>query len=428
MSKTVANVYTATGNIDLYSLKSFTNKIAVLNRRCAKLEVPPVSFKLGESSEITFDATAWTPKVTVDVIRVIVTWHADIKVNGWSLAATVEADEGAILVYPVPGKEIGRIAKVTCDHCNTNRARKYGYILENEDGDRIMVGKQCLKDYLGYDPASIIFQSGVNFNSMFFNPEMDEEEFGMRLSRGDFRICLREFLAAVCLTVEQEGSFVTRKQEQEYYGDFPLRSTSADVMYIMEDRTAKEHFHRTVKPSHWEKATEIIECVKSTLNGRNDLNDYQIHLDVLVGIGTIKPKSAGFAASMFTFHRREMEKQEKVRKLQETAAASPSQYLGEPKQRMDFGMVRLVKEHNFSNDYGPIAILTFEDESGNQLKWFKSGGSWWMKDTDKMLEVGETLALTATVKKHEVDKYSKVQTTVILRGAVTKPKKSRARK
>jgi ribosomal protein S11 len=417
------NIYTATGNIDLYSLKSFTNKIATLNRRCARLGIPEtVSFKLGESSEITLEATTRTPKVTVDVIHATITWGADIRVNGWHLAATVDAEGDAVLVYPVPGKEIGRIEKVTCEHCNTNRTRKYGYILENEDGNRIMVGKQCLKDYLGHDPASIIFQSGVNFNSMFFDPEMEEEEFGMRLSRGDFHICLHEFLAAVCLTVEQEGSFVTRKQVNEYYGDLPLRSTSATAMNFMESPRANERFRKEVQSRHWKKATEIIECVKSALHGRHDLNDYQIHLDVLVGIGSIKAKSAGFAASMFSFHHRELAKQAKALQLEKDAAASSSQYIGNIKERRDFGAVRLVKEHTFSNDYGPVAILTFEDESGNHLKWFKSGGSWWRKDTEKMLEIGETIALTATVKNHEIDKYSKVRTTIIQRGAITKPK------
>lgn len=425
-----AAVYSKTGNITVHNINLFTSKMTRLNKRCAKLEVPPVTFKFGETKEFTFEFEK-RPKVTVDMIEVTVSWEADIVIGGWRLAAAVEADRDAVLVYPVPGVEnIGRIEKVTCDHCRTNRARKYGYILENEEGNRIMVGKQCLKDYLGHDPASIIFQSGVSFADLFFDEkfaDMDEEEFASRMGKGEFRIDLCEYLTAVCYTVEQVGAFFSKKQASEDFSGATI-STASAALHIMESPRAMEKFYKDVKGRHWEKAKKIIECVKSSLTGRNDLNDYQLHLELLANMGDFKVKSAGFAASMYSFYHRELEKQEKERRIAEEAESNPSEYLGEVKKRMDFGPVTLIKEHTFDGYYGPTGILTFKDAAGNAIKWFKSGGGWYLQDKEKMLEVGDIIELTATVKKHEVDKYSKEKTTLIQRGAITQPKKKRTRK
>ena len=38
-----------------------------------------------------------------------------------------------------------------CDHCKTNRNRKYTVVLKDKDNNYIQVGKSCVKDYIGVD-------------------------------------------------------------------------------------------------------------------------------------------------------------------------------------------------------------------------------------------------------------------------------------
>jgi hypothetical protein len=76
------------------------------------------------------------------------------KVGDYHVGAVVECTEGdENLVYTID-EDVNFQEYVTtpirCDHCHTRHFRRQGVVLvNNENGQHIMVGKGCLKDYMG---------------------------------------------------------------------------------------------------------------------------------------------------------------------------------------------------------------------------------------------------------------------------------------
>ena len=88
--------------------------------------------------------------------------------EGWQFVAVLEpmtTDDGQTLnlVRGMPGETcpvayrdiVGR-----CDHCQTARRRKETFVVRDEAGNHKCVGRQCLKDFLGYneDPHTLASQ------------------------------------------------------------------------------------------------------------------------------------------------------------------------------------------------------------------------------------------------------------------------------
>ena len=91
-------------------------------------------------------------------------------VNDWEFVASVEHTENGnvfsgILGIEVPSRYYN--SKPICEHCNTNRFRKYTYIIRNKKtGEFRQVGKACLKDYTGGMSAEAVAQYISLFDSM----------------------------------------------------------------------------------------------------------------------------------------------------------------------------------------------------------------------------------------------------------------------
>lgn len=70
-----------------------------------------------------------------------------------------------------------------CQHCNTNRSRKFYYILQNEDtSEYITVGKSCLIDFIGHrniDKIAEFFQDVKSLEEEFSEGGSYGSSFGM---------------------------------------------------------------------------------------------------------------------------------------------------------------------------------------------------------------------------------------------------------
>lgn len=71
-------------------------------------------------------------------------------INGWEFVAEVEHTENGNIIrgtgIEVPERYYH--CEPICEHCKTNRRRKYVYIVRNtQTGEFKMVGKSCLNDY-----------------------------------------------------------------------------------------------------------------------------------------------------------------------------------------------------------------------------------------------------------------------------------------
>ena len=100
--------------------------------------------------------------VVVSCIDIVLD-DALLKREGWQVLGRVDHGTDAdgapfnlIDNFTGASLEEYRRASCTCDHCRTKRARAYTYIVENASGARLQVGRACLKEYAGIDPAAAV--------------------------------------------------------------------------------------------------------------------------------------------------------------------------------------------------------------------------------------------------------------------------------
>lgn len=402
--------FTENGTIDSDQAKAFKKKLDKLNRRLAKKNMPTVMAAYGEavSTEIGLgrkDIFGKEMIIIVHTIPVSMTWAAELVISGFKLVATLEKVEGengsVIFANCVPGEELkSRPEKLVCDHCGHKRARKYGYLLEEvKTGSRIMVGKQCLADFLGHDPAMIIEAARFRFPETTSGSD-DYNEGGFSSGRFDFD--LSDFLAVTFGCIDRFGYVSKGAAMKTIYDDIPKTATVHHNSHyyfadhkIQDDRDFCKDIETRIK-KHIHKVPEVIAHFEKKIESANlNRNSYLMNIDNLLKLGSVPHKYTAFAVSMVGVWLNDMAKleQEKVEAKNQKA----SEHQGELKERLRGLELTTVKTHSFENEWGMRTVYTFADEAGNFFKWFSSSAHY--------IERGEEVKLDGTVKKHLTDSY-----------------------
>ena len=126
--------------------KPYTKKIPVYKRD----HVNHVEFHNGDMMVEVFD-------ISID--------GDDIRKGEYRVLARIEHLEdgnivtafGEVSVDPAWGK-----LEPHCDHCNCNHNQHYTFIVEDMNGNRVQVGRNCLKDYCGIDPQMVGMLNEIN--------------------------------------------------------------------------------------------------------------------------------------------------------------------------------------------------------------------------------------------------------------------------
>ena len=148
----------------------------------------------------------------------------------------------------------------------------------------------------------------------------------------------------------------------------------------------------------FDNAREAIEWV-GTLEGDSE---FELNLKAIVARGYVEFKQEGIAAYIFEGHRRHVRKLEEAKI--EKANAKNYRHIGTVGEREEFD-VTIKRERVTYNNYGACHIYTFAmNGCGSELTWFGSNEL-------TGYEVGDSLTIRATVKKHDAYK-GKPQTVV----------------
>lgn len=415
------------------NLSLLRERIAKLNKRAMKLQCAPITIDILGSIEAPIKTMDTMGKMEIvgyrRVFELTVTGQAP-KINGWEFIAVIQpvADEenknlGNIL-RGVPGAshevpEAYRSAGNNCDHCHTARRRNETFILHSDLGDTKQVGRNCLRDFLGHTSPEVY----ASIAQML----MDAEDFATSSERDEFggmrhvdRYVAEEILALAACSIRMNG-WRSNKTASEY----GTLSTSGEVSNWI-SATNKDKWEKPLVPSDEDKATakEVTEWL-STLAARTELNDYMYNLSLLGQGVMFTTKNFGLACSAIPTYLREMERE--INRRTRFEDDSKSSFVGtvgtRDKLTLTLVFTRDIEHEGYAYGSGTVTHLyKFKDEAGNVVTWFASN-VYFNPTTQQDINIGDTVVLVGTVKKHE--EYQGVKQTVITRCAEWKSKEQK---
>lgn len=356
----------------------------------------------------------WDGKVqerAVPMIRYHVEGEAP-KVGEYRFLAELERVPGAGVL--IMGKEVGALGREwngECQHCGKNRARKNGYVVEGADGARLVVGKACLRDYVGRDvPAGAlwIFQ----FERMVAGfPQEEEGGWGRA---GGWEDELLGIVAAARAVIALYGW-----QPKSYEG----YNSAARVSFALHPIRGQQEEPRAIRTAvlaelkergdHYEAAAaEVIEWARAM----EPKSDYEHNLKVACAADYPDGKLFALVVSAAAaFDRRVARDDERKAKAAERAkAAAVSRHFGEVGQRYEADLEMISARAMPANEWGQSVLYQFRGPDGELIKWFCSGKV--PRVGGKPIEAGDRFKAKFSVKRH--GEYQGVKESVVLRLAV----------
>lgn len=401
-------------------------KLDALNRRGLRLGCPPAKMtQVGVEDVPVFEKDCEgrivEPRRQIGVNRyILVTVNgAAPKFAGWTLAACIENTDGGNIMRKAPDCLVEldprfRTCASGCEHCNQTRNRKETFVVIHEAGAQKLVGRDCIRDFLGHDsPDNILARAEW---SIGLEGCLGEFEDGMDCGGGwtrDTRATIETLLAyAACATRVYGFISGTRAREARDCGK-NLESTGQTALRWMtppRPNMTKEERDERQKPTDVDTARGIAAraFVLDTLGNRTDLSDFENNLLVICRAETVDEKNTGLAAFVVEYHARETEKT--LAREREAKAGAASTHYGTPKVRVKGVAVRYLRSIGYESQYGAGFFHFFTTvEGGHILKW--STGTP-MDD----VQPGTEYRATFTVKAH--DDYKGTKQTSITRAVL----------
>lgn len=387
-----------------YNLAALEESFAKLARKAKKLGLEAPAFK------VLRYIPEFTNRLAVPAETIPAKYEIEVsgefpKMSGWNFVGTIEHTEHGNVLRAFPNEEISeayRMAKPTCDHCETQRNRKDTFLVRNEAGELKRVGRACIKDYLGGNsPAQIAYMATLLKEIRL----LDEER---RTSSGDFGIDTVEYLAFCLACIEFDGYYVSKSKVLDGH---PGEATSQKAILNMmktKDRDfqpSKEQIEEAIKLLDWTRSLEA--------NG-----SFEANLKIVAQKDLLKSRDLGFIACIPVTHARKLDllKKREVQEDQRKEQAAISQHFGELKKRAYFDLT-YTRSVSFDSEFGRTYIHMFQDSAGNAAIW-KTGNSSPVVENGYMEEFkpNQTYRIKATVKDHT--EYKGLKQTVLTRATV----------
>lgn len=315
------------------------------------------------------------------------------RVGDFRFLASLERTPGGVLISGVPGVEIGELGSDwdgRCDHCHSNRARSFGFVVEGPEGRKI-VGKSCLRDHLGTDtPAGIvaIFQY---FRDALGGEDEDGESWG-RGGRWE-----EETLGVVAAARAAIALWGWRPKSVEgmttanYVGLLTARLDPKKDREAYQDRQRLRAELRD-RGDHYQDTAEAVIAWGTALEPRSD---YERNLKVALNCQTVAGKRFGLVVSAAAAYDRQVAVEEQ--RKAERAARPVSRWVGTvgAKVTATVTVERIVGLPDYG--YGPSSLYILRGDDGALVSW-KTQSDVWIGD--KRAEVGDRAEATFTVKAH----------------------------
>lgn len=428
----MTEVLLSEANIPAAALDIVQERVERVARRADRKSFPRPRLWTGEHSTRQVRDDNDQPK-TVEYVEVAIYADAPLAIDGWLFVASVDPIEvgGAVTAFyrRVPGTETVALPARgrnpgECDHCRTDRIRNETFLLWHPDHGYKQVGRQCVRDFIGYSADAMLAAIDA-----YRDLELDEDEIG-----GWGRAAPQLFPTDVVLTaaaqaVLQQGFYVSKAKaeesewESEALGDtLPLRSTANVVRFLLTPPRSYEEREEHAIYESWppEKVRALVEATKAGIAELRwkERSEWEDNVLLLSETDHVAWKHVGVLASAVILGSRQQERAARARVAAEKA---PSRHFGEIGKRYDFdAVVEMVRF--FDNDWGGTFLIKFRGDDADFL--------WWTSTPPVRTEAGpgqaqveydtgDRVHVRATVKEHEIDKYTQQPVTVLSRAKLT---------
>lgn len=408
---------TITKNIDGDHLAEVVANVRKFNERATRRGLPTVTLTVGpELTRTERDSYLDLDRVYTEHECSLVTPPLDL--GDYALAARVEplARNGAIegFVVTAPGESLPADYTLTdpfaCDHCGTRRTRNATFVVRHrETGALSLVGRNCLRDFLGHDPNALL----AYWVSLDDFTDDDEDGWGGSGRRPDPAYKPDDILRLTARVVAALG-WVSKREADET----GKNATGNSVGYLVEGPWGSEKeraaWHRFDEKCAWtDRAKAIYEMTKSALDDLaakerrvGYLGDWEANVLRLATADAVPAKRVGFLASavVLGWKRVNAPRTEKPEPLAKATAAEGDKVEVTGK---------VVYTNVMDSNWGATTLVKVETAEPRRLYvWWASGALTFERD--------ETVTLKGTVKRVGWDEYAKGEATTLTRCRVTR--------
>lgn len=298
------------------------------------------------------------------------------KVGDYRVGAVVERTESdENLVYTID-EDVDfatyRTTPIRCDHCHTNHFRRQGVVLvNNENGTHLMVGKGCLKDYMGISVDTFArYLYGISECLEGMEPEIYDNEAHLYKCVLDTRLYL-----AYC--IQRTVKFGYKKEVTKYDALKDMNKVvTLDAAYAELADKVYDFFNTYETDDTFENNIRLYVTEKVPVTGEN-----------------------GIIAYAYTAYTKIQERlaKEAARKVQ----MEKSQFVGNVGEKITFvGKMSVVS--SYQTQWGFTTIYKIVDDNDNVFVW-KTGTTPQIYDKDgfcKFATEMEKICITGKIKEH----------------------------
>lgn len=310
--------------------------------------------------------------------------------NGWVFVASVELlPNGEKIVkkspyYEGPDVDESLLEGDVCQHCNVKKRRKVQIVIENDSGERMILGSTCVKDFLGW-----------NYSPVF---SVEPEELKEKITGGyeAFHEPIVEVLS-VALAVKELYGFQSASADSEGM------STKAHVLKFLQggrfiDRDVEELLRRK---DFSVEAGELIRMVEEDAVDAD--NDYLRNMRAAFTGEEAYESTVGLIVSSILMAERKKARDADAEARAKANADIVDELYAPVGSKVEVS-VKCVGQTDFETSYGFTTLYTFVGDN-YRFKWFSS--------SEHDLETGADYRLKGTVK--QLNEYNGQVSTVLTR-------------
>lgn len=365
-------------------------KLAKVNKRLAKIGAPQATLTFGpiveKQHKDEFGRTLhWQEYEVVTVTGV------EAKFSGWTGVATLDhtLDPVEALVAKFPGQEDTvfpdefRTRGPVCDHCHIAIARNLTVLFHHDDGRWMQVGTSCCKDFIGVDPATVLWLSTRPIT------EGDDEW------EAAWGSCRREAAPFDFIAAASEATRLFGFVKSSY--DCPTREEARTLCGLNGRFTDndKKRFAEVDMARGEAEAVKVMAWVAES----TDTSEFMTSARLACRTWHVTSKTEGLLACLPFVWQREMGK---IAERQAKLTAKPEGHVGTVGQKLTVeGVVTFKMAFEPYHYYGPMSYrITVVTDDGFTVTTLGSG------QTLSDCEVGDRIEMSGKVKELATsDKY-----------------------